>query len=191
MRGLWMVALAASFVGATPALALIQQKGPGPLPAEIVAAWEKAGAKVGWLGSNEVGYLEFRSNMGDRKDQELPAVEFKVWQTGAVDGLPQPACDFGLSLCYTALPDAGLKEIAKLKSLRSLDVGCTGVTDAGLKDLAALQFLQCLSLKGTEVTETGLKELASLKSLRTLDLSSTQITDGGLKQWPGCHLSGR
>ena len=44
------------------------------------------------------------------------------------------------------------------------------MTDAGLKELAGLKSLQTLDLNGTQVTDAGLKELAGLKSLQTLNL---------------------
>ena len=45
------------------------------------------------------------------------------------------------------MTDAGLKELAALKQLQSLDlIGCNKVTDAGLKELAALKQLQSLNL---------------------------------------------
>ena len=45
------------------------------------------------------------------------------------------------------------------------------MTDAGLKDLAALKGLKTLNLALNAVTDAGLKELAALKGLQTLDLS--------------------
>jgi internalin A len=36
----------------------------------------------------------------------------------------------------------------------------TQITDAGLKELAALKNLQTLNLNGTQITDAGLKELA-------------------------------
>ena len=44
------------------------------------------------------------------------------------------------------------------------------MTDAGLKELAGLTQLQTLNLAGTKVTDAGLKELAGLTQLQTLDL---------------------
>src|SRR5262249_8869610 len=75
-----------------------------------------------------------------------------------------------LSLNFSRVTDAGLKELAPLQSLQGLDLGLTRVTDPGLKELAALKSLQSLGLKDTRVTDAGLKELAALKSLRTLEL---------------------
>jgi hypothetical protein len=54
-------------------------------------------------------------------------------------------------------------------------------TDAGLKELAGLKNLQTLDLSGTKVTGEGLKELAALKNLQSLDLRETQVTDTGVR----------
>jgi Leucine-rich repeat (LRR) protein len=86
-----------------------------------------------------------------------------------------------VNLIGTKVTDAGLKDLAALKSLRRLYLGDTPVTNAGLKELAALKSLQSLDLHGTQVTDAGLKELAALKSLRELDLHGTQVTDAGVK----------
>jgi hypothetical protein len=55
--------------------------------------------------------------------------------------------------------DAGLKELARLKSLKELSLFKTHVTDAGLKELAGLMSLQFLDLRKTKVTDAGLREL--------------------------------
>jgi len=88
--------------------------------------------------------------------------------------------------------DAGLKELAALKTLQTLDLWGTKVTDVGLKELATLKTLQTLDLSDTQVTDVGLKELAALKTLQTLDLSGTQVTDMGKaelrKALPNCRV---
>ena len=67
------------------------------------------------------------------------------------------------------------------------------MTDAGLKELAPLTQLRTLDLNETGVTDAGLKELAPLTQLRTLDLSETGVTDAGLKELkvalPRCYVS--
>ena len=57
------------------------------------------------------------------------------------------------------MADAGLKELAGLKSLVSLYLGETQVTDAGLTELKGLKNLRSLDLCNTEVTESGVMEL--------------------------------
>ena len=59
------------------------------------------------------------------------------------------------------------------------------MTDAGLKELAAIKSLQSLDLSFTEVTDAGLKELAGLKSLQNLGSRRTQVTGVGAEgSWP-------
>jgi hypothetical protein len=53
----------------------------------------------------------------------------------------------------------------------------TPVTGAGLKKLAGLKHLHTLDLRGTRITEAHIKELARLKSLRVLILDVMQLTE--------------
>ena len=57
------------------------------------------------------------------------------------------------------------------KPVVEVNLSWTKVTDAGLKDLAPLTQLQTLDLSETKVTDAGLKDLAALKQLRTLSLN--------------------
>src|SRR5262249_26075551 len=92
-----------------------------------------------------------------------------------------------VSLPGTPVTDAGLKELAAVKALQTLDLsGCPKVTDAGLKQLAALKGLKELHLGGVGVTDAGVKELAVLKDLQTLNLGATGVTDAGLKEVAKC-----
>ena len=47
----------------------------------------------------------------------------------------------------TQITDTGLKEVAKLKRLKTLGLWNTKITDAGLKDIAKLQRLTYLNLQ--------------------------------------------
>ena len=68
-------------------------------------------------------------------------------------------------------------------ALRTSDLYWTGgITDAGLKEMAALEHLTTLDLSFTQVTAAGLKELAGLKNLRSLNISGTHVTNKGLKE---------
>ena len=87
-----------------------------------------------------------------------------------------------VNLNFTEVTDAGLKELAPLAHLQTLDLRFTEVTDAGLKELAPLTQLQTLDLGGTKVTDAGLKELAPLTQLQTLNLLGTAVTGAGLKE---------
>ena len=141
---------------------------PKPLPENIVTAWKEAGAEVGWLRLDVYGHLELVPEK-EGKPGDLPAFRFTSRREGILAKLPAPAPAFGLSLRYTELTDAGLKELAGLKSLQTLD------------------------LYHTQVTDVGLKELAGLKSLQALDLGETKVTDGGVHELqqalPGCRIT--
>jgi hypothetical protein len=110
---------------------------PQPLPAEVVQAWEKAGARAGWMGSRRVGgYLLFSDQLKElESDRTVPAFRFPAWESGRIGKLPVPERGFGLSFRNTLLTDAGVKELAGLKNLASLSLSVTKVTDAGVKEL--------------------------------------------------------
>ena len=93
-----------------------------PLPEAVRAAWEKAGATVGWMEANPDGWITFRIAGGDGKPGEVPAFSFRKWQPGLVGKLPQPEQAFGLDLYNVQVADAGLKELAVLKQLQVLDL---------------------------------------------------------------------
>ena len=145
-----------------------KKEAPGPLPREIVKAWRGIGANVGWM----------KMDLGDNRPtfqvegeiRALTVFQFTEWKEGVLAKMPDPGAPFGLCLNGTKMTDAGLKELAGLKSLQALDLGGTQVTDAGLKELAGLKSLRALDLRWTQVTDAGLKELAGLKSLQTLNL---------------------
>src|SRR5262245_37902199 len=142
----------------------LKQDPPQPLPKELVAAWQKAGAKPGFMWLDSTGFLHFEEQPTGLAGA-VPAFQFSGWKNGVVARLPVPSVSFGLRLSFTPVDDAGLKEVAKLRSLHTLQLGDTKVTDAGLKELAGLKSLDTLDLYGTEVTDAGLKQLAALKSL--------------------------
>jgi hypothetical protein len=156
-----------------------QEKAPRPLPADVVATWQKVGGRSGWMGPDEFGFLVFRSTQ-QAKAGDVPALRFDRWKPGVLGQLPAPANAFGLSV--RQMTDEGLKELVSLKQMQALDLSSAEVTDAGLKELAGLKQLQALNLSWTQVTDLGLKELAAQKQLQSLSLIGTQITDAGLKE---------
>src|SRR5690349_9153915 len=77
---------------------------PQPLPGNILAAWKKAGARVGWMRANEFGFIEFLpKNEGIAGD--LPAMSLSLWNPRLMRTLPAPAVAFGLSLAGTEVTD--------------------------------------------------------------------------------------
>ena len=83
----------------------------------------------------------------------------------------------------SSVNDAGLAEIGKLQSLQTLDLQFANVTVEGVKNLAALKNLKSLNLGyGKGMTDAALKELAPLKGLQSLRLSNcAKLTTSGMK----------
>lgn len=97
-----------------------------------------------------------------------------------------------LHRCYR-VTDAALPEIAKLKSLTSLDLGFTGLqTDTAINEghlgesiFVTLVFRMGLGIPRrdcTGITNQGLTHLKQLEHLQSLNLNGTQITDAGLAE---------
>jgi hypothetical protein len=132
-----------------------------PLPQDVVTAWRKAGAEVGWLRAERYrdfdgvlvfeGYFRFVPEQKG-KPGDLPAFRFTSWQPGCLAKLPSPATAFGLDLVGSGVTAAGLKELSRLKSLQALDLCFTQVTDTGFRELRQLTSLQDLGLEYAHVT---------------------------------------
>lgn len=126
-----------------------------PLPAKLVDVWKHAGARVGWMTTGDGDISHFRGE-GERQEGDVPAFQFRRWRKGTASKLPRPEGAFGLELWDKTVTNADLKELAALKTLRSLSLFGTKVTDAGLKELSELESLRSLALYGTKVTDAGL-----------------------------------
>ncbi len=152
------------------------------LPADLVKDWEVAGARTGWMWTNEDGVLVFRVGR-EATVGGVPAFEFVKWQAGELKHLPKPEQAFGLNLRGIKVQDAELKELVALKQLRALDLSDNSVTDEGLKSLAKIKQLKWLSLaRNRRLTDAGLNRLAKLAQLQSLDLGGTWLTDVGLEE---------
>ncbi|MCF6310861.1 MAG: hypothetical protein L3J39_00265 [Verrucomicrobiales bacterium] len=153
--------------------------------APVVAdAWQGGGALVGRLivsGYGNWQYFEEQPNHAP----PLPVFVWRDFEPGMLANLPAPSAPFAISFGGSAMNDEGLKELAGLQNLQSLDISHTQVTDAGLGQLAANKNLQNLDLGASSVTDAGLKQLATVKSLRKLYFGSTAVTDAGLKELVG------
>ena len=160
-----------------------KKEAPKPLPREIVKAWRGIGANVGWM----------KMDLGDNgptfqvegEIRAMTVLQFTEWKEGVLAKMPDPGAPFGLCLNLTKMTDAGLKELAGLKSLHALFLAGTQVTDAGLKEVAGQKSLQTVDVRWTQVTDAGLKELAGLKSLQRLYLNHCEVTGAGLKDLTG------
>lgn len=93
-------------------------------------------------------------------------------------GPPLPS---SLETGVTWIGDAGVAHLAKLKNLKSLNLGsCFNVSDAGVKHLKDMKGLTELNLGCcSKVTDASLPILKGLTNLKELDVSSTGITEKG------------
>jgi len=81
--------------------------------------------------------------------------------------------------------DDALAEIAKLKSLRILNLPHAEFTDAGLVWLKELPQLEQLRFGSPRVTDAGMQTISELPSLKRLHLIDVPITDAGLAKLAG------
>lgn len=92
----------------------------------------------------------------------------------------------GLSLGGSwRVTDEGVRHLARVPTLRRLDLSGTGITDAALDVLRELPALEQLSLAGTPVTDEGAARLAHAERLEKLDLGGTATGDGALRALAG------
>ena len=160
-----------------------KKEAPKPLSREIVKAWRGIGANVGWM-KMDLGDNAPRFQV-EGEIRALTVFQFTKWKEGVLAKMPDPGAPFGLDLNETKMTDAGLKELAGLKSLQALYIAGTQLTDAGLKELAGRKSLQTLDVRRTKVTDAGLKEIAGLKGLQRLYLNHCEVSDAGMKDLIG------
>ena len=100
------------------------------------------------------------------------------------EGLASLSRDHLIMRLYCFKPkitDAGVKHLAKLKSLKRLELlRVPGLTDATLGSLAGLAELEEINLSGASLTGSGLVHLTGLKQLESLEIPSTALDDAGL-----------
>ncbi|HEY9733618.1 MAG TPA: protein kinase [Drouetiella sp.] len=81
----------------------------------------------------------------------------------------------------TSITDAGVSTLAKMTSLKELQLNYTHTGDGAVEHLTGLSNLETLGLAGTLVTDKGTQSIAKLNQLKSLDLGYTVITQQGLK----------
>ncbi|MBN9524421.1 hypothetical protein J0H58_38890 [bacterium] len=151
---------------------------PRPIDPKVVKAWKAVGAKAGW--ANRVQFFDYRPDV-ENAPELLPYLSLKTFKPGIVADLPAPDVTFALYQSGTDITDAGVKELAALKTLRRLELSANlQLTGAGFGALAALPDLQVLGLYQTRVNDAGLTEVCRIAALRELDVGSSAVTEGGL-----------
>ncbi len=148
---------------------------PGALSPEPTSRWPAADAVESFLAQRFLGDDYFRTadfvNFDDRTTGD--AALGCLGEFGNFHG--------GVSLNHTAITDAGLARVARLKHLENLDISSTRVTDAGLAQLVELRDLGDLDLDDTRITDAGLQSVGQIAQLYDLRLNQDRITDAGFK----------
>jgi hypothetical protein len=88
----------------------------------------------------------------------------------------------GLYFKKNKVTDSGLRHLTKLTSLEELELGGERIGDRGLVHLAKLPRLRYLMLRGKNFTDDGMIHLQNVPSLKILHLGHIrEITDAGLE----------
>lgn len=87
-----------------------------------------------------------------------------------------------LDLGETAVTDAGMATLTRMKNLRRLQLDHTAITGQGLAHLKGLPKLESLNLVGLKLADPDVTAIAKLPRLRTLYLWNTAITDAALAE---------
>jgi hypothetical protein len=153
--------VASCFVGLFSGAGTDKKAAPGLPSPKVLQAWSEAGADFGWMRRDARGF-GFHWNSEKEVAGAIPGFRFHFYQQGVPPNLPDPGVAFGVNLLCAKVTDEDLEKLARLKSLRWMDLGLTQVTGSGLKELAGLMNLHALDLRHAKVTDAGMKGLAGL-----------------------------
>ena len=152
---------------------------------------DPAGAPVSLL--DLPGRLEFSSSYGSGR---LTAVSLHGWDITDTDllkfkNLPHLQ---SLKLSGTQVSTTGLAHLADLPQLQILELdSCPQLSDAALAHVAKMRSLRTLNLQETPITDAGLEHLTSIKKLRALSIGNSQITQAGVaklqRALPNCTVT--
>jgi hypothetical protein len=164
------------------------ETGPPPdaaAEAELIRAWERAGAEVRWVRPDPKSGTVVVVPAGQRRPDDVLTLTFFAndgrrpnpgqWPAGLLAGLPRPARSFRLEIRGPALTDDGLKEVAGFHALEALSLRfTTRVTGAGLRHLKGLPNLRSINLGGhggVELTDDVVRSLRELGLLHCWPLA--------------------
>ncbi|MCR9119528.1 MAG: hypothetical protein NXI22_21555 [bacterium] len=109
--------------------------------------------------------------------KSLQTLDLAIADVDSVSALSNDQLE-NLNLTFTAVDEAGLKDISRFSQLQSLILASNpGVDDGALNEIAKLASLKKLDLKATSVTGAGLNTLAGLTSLEELNLADATLID--------------
>lgn len=142
-----------------------------------------------WLSSVE----DLNLTVGDGQDASGLAslsslTTLRVWakrnSDAAMDFVSKlPDVDWLIVDGEEPLTDAGIRPLASLKKVTSLEIYRSTITDAGLKAIEGLPLVQ-LYLDGSQITDKGLESLEGMPLYR-LRVRDTGVTNRGLQSLKG------
>jgi hypothetical protein len=88
-------------------------------------------------------------------------------------------------IAWSPITDVGLGHLKDMKNLEELNVSYNEITSVGIEHLRGLRRLSNLCLNATKVDDVGMAAIKDIKTLDTLWLGGCPVTDAGL-----AHLRG-
>ena len=83
-----------------------------------------------------------------------------------------------LNMIYTGLTETGLMTLRKLPNLQALDIrGCTMIADSGMKNVARIKTLKSFQHYSSSVSDAGLEALTAAENIESLYLQDFRLTD--------------
>jgi hypothetical protein len=121
----------------------------------------------------------------------------KGWETGELTGSIQKMRRLvELRIDAGDIQNVDLMALGRCENLHSLWIGGDNneFDDKGIKALAALKNLRSLEVRNSQITDQGIVQLAEACDLRTLDIrGNARITDAGIAQIaalrPNCEIT--
>lgn len=87
-----------------------------------------------------------------------------------------------LNIPQAPITDVGMGYLKNMTHLHSLVLGSRSITDAGLANLSGMHALDILNLSGSSITDAGMVEIGKLTGLSKLFLNHTAITDASIPE---------
>jgi hypothetical protein len=121
------------------------------------------------------------------KLSEIPTLgELRIGGPGVNDALlariPNLKHLYELSLDISSITVSGFQSIARMPSLRYLQIGGRNLTEADVDVLAGMTRLERLDICGAGLTDAGLAKLTQLPNLNSIMLYNNPITEASLEK---------
>jgi len=158
------------------------------LSAAPAAAQTKPAAPANSAEADAVQRIEARGGFVVR-DRDGSITEVSLARTWATDEdlsfVARISTIKRLDLAFTLITDKGVKELEQLRQLEELNLETAeALTDASMNYVKNIPTLRKLNVRGVDITDVGMPAIAQMTGLRSLDLSHTMLEDVGLEHLP-------